>query len=866
MALIKWTGTQNGLWSNASNWGTTGVPQTGDDVQLIAGNNPSVTVTYTTGTLFLDSLVTSGDTLSITAGTLGTSNGYSFGGGLLLSGGELRLVAGNYGDNFTANVNETGGDLILLGGAAAQYGTFSETGGTLTVSRGEFFDNDQGTFTGLVSGNGRLVLDAPVSNNQPETITLASGFAATIGALEVAAIVALDTSLTYAKSFTLDEAGTVDLNGNTLTLSGTAGLDGDITNGGVVHAAGSGHLNGLLLDNGVLMSMSGTYNQTGAIFLGDAGTGTLSIANKGDLRLTNNGTIYATSGSGLVNDGTLVKVGGGQVNGESVIEGNFSNASTATVDIAVGTLDFRGPSNGFTSTLTGTFAGPGTLSFDAGNYLISNTSSLALDVSRLLLTNSANITLTAALNYGGNWDQTGGTLVVGSPGQAPGSLTLTGETAFDGGLLKGTGTVLTSGLVNLGSNVDLEGNLQFTFDGPVSQTSNMDLGLENDSIVIATVAAGNDWDVKGGASIFGFNGQIDNAGTFAVVNGAGTSVVQSDVVSTGTLAVDSGDLFLSGVGKLGGVVTGGATLDISGAYQFASGLKLSVGTVVLDYANELGEVQATLDGNLSYADNWSQEGGTVSLQGYTLTLSGVTSLETGAIEGPGLVSSTGSAVLGSVGFSLLQGAQLELSGNTTQTGNVTLTAGSSAPTLTIGAGGTYTMDAGADIGGPNNSIAGTVVVDGTLIAQGVGINPNPANIIAAAVVDNGKIQLSYGEMQFLSSLTGTGSVTLSNGATLDLLGSTTITNTITFGSGGGILDLGTPADYVGAISGFATGDMVELNGFDFSAGMSLTTNGNTVTITEASGQSTTLTFSTAQTLSQLTLGEGPHGWLSLVHL
>ncbi len=865
MALINWTGTQNGLWSNASNWGTTGVPQTGDDVQIIAGNNPSVTVTYTTGTLFLNSLVTSGDTLSVTGGTLGTANGYAFGGGLLLSAGELRLVAGYKGDNFTSNVAESGGTLMLLGGAEAQFGTFSETAGTLTVSNGQFLDQDQGSFTGLVTGNGRLVLDAPVINNQPQTITLGSGFAATVGALEVQALVALDETLSYAKSFTLDQTGTVDLNGNTLTLSGTAGLDGVITNGGVVNATGSGHLNGLLLDNGVLMSMSGTYNQTGAIFLGSAATGTLSIGNKGDLRLTNNGTLFATSGSELLNDGTLAKVGGGSVNGESVIEGNFSNASTATVDVAVGTLDFRGPSNGFTNTLMGTFIGAGTVSFDAGNYLISNTSSLALDVSRLLLTGSANITLTTALTYGGNWDQTGGTLVVGTPGQSAGSLTLTGETAFDGGLLKGTGTVLTSGLVNLGSNVDLEGNLQFTFDGAVSQTSNMDLALENDSIVIASVAAGNSWDVKGGASIFGFNGEIENAGTFAVVNGGGVSVVQSDVVSTGTLAVDSGDLYLSGVGNLGGSVTGGAILDISGAYQFASGLKLSVGTVVLDDANQSGEVQATLDGNLAYANNWTQEGGTLSLQGNTLTLSGVTSLETGAIEGPGLVSSSGQAVLGQT-FSLLQGAQLALSGNTIQTGNVTLTAGSSAPTLTIGAGGTYTMDAGADIGGPNNSIAGTVVVDGTLVAAGVGINPAPANIIAAAVVDNGKIQLSYGEMQFLSSLTGTGSVTLSNGATLDLLGSTTITNTITFGSGGGILDLGTPADYIGAIAGFASGDMVELNGFNFSAGISLTAAGDTVKITEASGQSATLTFSTAQTLSQLTLGEGPHGWLSLVHL
>jgi hypothetical protein len=39
-----------------------------------------------------------------------------------------------------------------------------------------------------------------------------------------------------------------------------------------------------------------------------------------------------------------------------------------------------------------------------------------------------------------------------------------------------------------------------------------------------------------------------------------------------------------------------------------------------------------------------------------------------------------------------------------------------------------------------------------------------------------------------------------------------------------------------------------------------------VTLSEQSGQSATLTFNAAQTPSQLTLGEGPHGGLALIHL
>jgi hypothetical protein len=863
MAIVNWVGTLSANWSTGSDWSTGAPPQTGDEVFI--ETNSTLTVTYNTGTLFLDSIYTSVATLDITAGTLGVSNGGTFVGALELGGGELRLAPGTGADSFGGNVSQTGGTMLVLGGAIASGGTFSETGGTLAIGNGVFTDQDQGTFTSLITGDGRLLFDAPVIDGQQTTITLGSGFASGINGLEIVSLVALDSSLTFANNFALDASGTVDLDGNTLKLTGNAGLDGTITDGGTVDASGTGHLNGLLLDNGVDLSLTGTYNESGAVTLGSAGSGTLSIGTSGVLRLINNSIIAASSGGDLMNDGVLAKVGGGSTSGESIIEGDFTNASTGTIDIARGILDFRGPSNGFTNTLAGTITGPGTVSFDAGDYLIDNSNHLALNVSRLLLTGSATMTLTTALSYAGDWDQISGTLVVGSPGQVAGSLTLTGETAFDGGLLKGTGTVLATGAVNLGDNVDLEGNLQFTFDGPVSQTSTISLGLDADAITIASIAKGNSWDLKGDASIIGFNAQIDNAGTFAMVSGAGTSIVQSGLINTGTLAADSGALVLSGVGTLGGSVVGSAVLDISGAYEFASGLSLSVGTVILDAPNQADEIQASLAGNLTFANNWAQEGGTVSLLGNTLTLHGVTSLQAGAIEGPGELLTTGAAVLGN-GFSLLQGAEVMFDGNTQQTGNVTLTGGSEAPTLTVGTDGTYTMMGQTALGGPNGSIVGTVVVDGTFVASGVGENPSPSNVIAAALVDNGKIALSYGEMQFLSSLTGTGSITLSNGATLQLLGSTSVTNAITFGSGGGILDLGTPSDYTGKIIDFATGDMVELGGFTFSAGISTTILGDTVTLTEESGQSATLTFSSAQTLSQLTLGEGPHGNLALIHL
>jgi hypothetical protein len=195
---------------------------------------------------------------------------------------------------------------------------------------------------------------------------------------------------------------------------------------------------------------------------------------------------------------------------------------------------------------------------------------------------------------------------------------------------------------------------------------------------------------------------------------------------------------------------------------------------------------------------------------------------------------------------------------------VVLTGGSSAPELTIGAGATYTMENGLSIGGAYNSVVGTLIVGGTLVASGPG-----TSTIAAAIIDSGKINVSHGQMTFLGPLSGTGAITLTAGGILNLDSSQTTSNGVTFGAGGGSLYLEYPTDYAGKIGGFASGDSVELNGFSYTDGTNVATftvSGNDVTITGPNGGSSlTLTFSTAQTGS-LMLGVGSHGGLALIHM
>jgi fibronectin-binding autotransporter adhesin len=853
MASVSWTATTSGSWNNATNWSNGVGPQNGDDV-TINPSGSSITVTYGTGTLNLDSLVTgAGDTLDVTGGQLATQgNGYRIGGDLIIGGGTLRLVGGgNQGNTIGADLTQTGGTLAFVNDAVLQGGILKQSAGTMSIAHGVLLDQDAGTIGGTISGAGEF----QISNNG--TTVLASGAVISTGALVVAqGTLFLQEKLTYANRFSL--AGTLDLNGNVVTLSGHDALDGDV-NSGTLNLTGSGHLNQLTLENGAFLNIASTINQTGDIQLGgNTGTGTLNIAAGAALRITGNSGINQGSNAGiLINKGTLEKIGGGGIAGQTQIHDAIT--STGTIDAAVGTINFVGPNSGAQSTITGAITGAGTVEFSNGSTTLGGTkTSLTVDSHRLILsggTSSTNITLASALNYAGNWEQTGGLLLLQN------DLTLTGIAAFDGGELKGTATITDTGPLTLGNGVQLEGNLSFLLNGPVDQTGAVNFGDISDSVDQATLSAGNIWALEGSASINGAFGTITNQGTFVKETGAQNANVASQILNTGTMLVDSGTLSLSGLGTLGGTVGGPGVLDISGQFAFASGLALSVGEFILDQQNSAGQV--SLASNLTFANVYAQEGGTLALNGHTLTLSGVTSLDTGAILGSGEVVVAGQAVINNV--ALAQGCQVQFNGATEQIGNVTLTGGSTAPTLSIGGHGIYTIENGLSIGGANGSVLGTVAVAGTLVASGAG-----TTTLAATVQDGGVIAISHGQMQFLGPLTGGGIVSLSAGGMLALDTNAATSTGVTFGAGGGLLDLQNPGGYGGTIGGFASGDSVELNGFAFSTNGTLaaiSASGDTVTITEpGSGPSVTLTFSSAQSIGSLTLGLGPHGGLALIHI
>ena len=768
MASVNWTASTGGTWNTPGSWSNNADPQTGDDVSINTPNS-SITVTYTTGSLNLDSLYTgSNDTLDVTGGTLATQgNGYKLYGALDISGGTMRLVGSTFGNGLGGlignNLTQSGGTLHFVNDSTIQNGIFAQSAGTMVIDHGALNDQDAtGTIGGAISGAGEFILSGG------GTTALAAGAGIATGAFSIqnGTTLFLEEKLSYARQFSL--SGTLDLNGNTVSLAGHDTLQGDI-NGGSVTLSGTGHIGGLTLENGATLDITSTINQTANLQLGgNTGTGTISVAAGATLRVTGNDAVSQGNSAGLlVNAGTIIKTGGGLVAGAMVISDALT--STGTITAAVGMIDFNGPGNGVESTITGTLQGAGSLAFTNGDYILGGAAGLALDSHRLEFTgntSSTNVTIASALSYGGIWEQSGGLLLFEN------NLTLSGTTDFAGGELKGTATITDSGPLALGNGMQLEGNLTFILNGNVDQTGGVNFGDISDSVDQATLTAGHTWDLEGSSSINGAFGTITNLGTFVKENGASNDQVSSNLFNTGAILVESGTLSLSGNGTLAGTVGGAGVLDVSGQFAFANGLALSVGELILD--SQGNDVQATLGGNLAFANIYAQEGGTLALANNTLTLSGTTSLDGGAILGSGELLVTGQAVIGN--FTLAEGGDMQFNAATEQDGNLLLTSGSTAPTLSIGPKGVYTLDNGAAIGGSNNSIVGTVSVAGTLLAGGAS-----TGTIAASIVDTGTIQISHGQMAFLGPLTGKGEVLLTAGGTLDLANNFATSTGITFG-------------------------------------------------------------------------------------
>ncbi|WP_245409162.1 autotransporter outer membrane beta-barrel domain-containing protein [Shinella sp. WSJ-2] len=591
-----------------------------------------------------------------------------------------------------------------------------------------------GSILGDVTNNGILAF------NRADSVTF-DGVISGNGAVEKAGLGT--TILTAGNSYTggtTITAGTLQLgDGNT-----TGSILGDVANNGILAFNRSDNVifSGLISGNGGI-EQAGTGKTTLTADNTSAGNttiarGTLQLGNGGTTgsvagNVTNNGTLIFDRSNTLVFDGVIS--GGGTMvkNGAGVLELTANNSYLGATAVNSGTLLVNGDQSAATGLTTvnsgATLGGSGTL---GGDVTIADGAVLAPGNSPGTLTINGDLSLAsgATLNY-----QFGEAGVVG--GALNDLVNVGGDLILDGTLnvSVSSGGTFGSGIYRVfnydGTLTDngLElGTMPFGSDTILQTAVNHQVNLINTAGLDLSFWDGgaglkNDGTINGGDGVWHVGGADDNwteatgtinapyeNGSFAVFAGAsGTVTVDNSdgavkvagmQFATDGYAVTGDALTLVGpqatvrVGD--GTATGAgytATIDadLTGTSQL---VKTDLGTLVLRGTNTYtggtaingGTVQIASDANLGAATGGlSFDGGTLNTtaditSGRNVDLAGAGTFRTGA----GTTATLTGSVSG-VGSLIKDGAgNLVISGNATQTGGTTITAG----TLQVGNGAT----------------------------------------------------------------------------------------------------------------------------------------------------------------------------------
>jgi hypothetical protein len=617
----------------------------------------------------------------------------------------------------------------------------------------------------------------------------------------------------------------------TVKITGAASFTGGPfeTGTGTTLVTGATSVTGILqLDGGRVFENQGTLTlSANALYLGYNPGGTIlggaTLQNDAGatLDITSDINIAKEMGAtAFVNAGTLQKTG---TTGTSYISTTFTN--TGTVSVAAGTLELDGggssTADAFTIAAGATLAIGGSLNvFTFTSGTIGGAGTFVQNFSQI--SGSLTIAGTAMLgggsdpnNFYGPAEQTGaGTTLL------QGTTTINGLLDLDGGhVLENQGMVTwTNGLIGVGFNPNLT-----TLGGGI---------IQND--------ASGTFDIASDGTIFKGSGTdgFTNAGLLEKTVTTGLTTIKVNFTNTGTVSVQTGTLEFDGGGSLAAsavTVAAGATLAIGG-----------------------GNDVFTINGGLGSTGTFAQTGGTLS---GNLTINGAaalggTSYYAAAEEvGNGTTLLKGTTTIG--GYLDLDGGHvLENKGNLTWTnGQIVLGNNPNAATLGDGtilndAGATFSIQTDFELFGDTGTT--NFENDGTLtksVTTGISeIGPDFTNtgtvsvmtgtlIFARAVEDLGSISVAAGAALTLNGdLTGGGGITVNGAGTLTLAGAVASSEAITLTGQGATLNLGDPTDVETTITGFTTGDTIDLTALDLGkvAGYQLLS-GNVLEIDETGG-------------------------------
>nr|WP_245284210.1 FecR domain-containing protein [Bradyrhizobium sp. WSM2254] len=855
-----------GFWKDAANWETGTVPTINDDVIVITdqlhGLTPSYPVTIDSAAyaksvtmndfggpppkvIVQSSLTIAGalnmgaDSILTTAATGTMSVGGKaeiLGTSVLTNAGYLTLAGG--GDFASGTKITNSGTIELSGGTLKSLATIHNAGGTLKADAGTTLVVDTATVDGgTVTILGTLELDGTsliengaLNNSGTVNVKGTAEFAhesvsnTSTGTIKVLAngwlTVDQGSSVTNAGHITVDASGKLTVNGATISGAGpvigndggddeggpvlNAGIRGTgvITGNGEIDLTGNAVLSDGILNNNAAFKISGSGNALSNESVTNAGT--IEVLANGALAIDQGSTVDNSSGNVIVDanaaltlddvtlSGGAIKGGGTiDVTGASRIDGGATLSVTAVTADAALTLDGV--------TVSGTD--------------ITDNSSIELD-NTVKLKDGARIQGTSAASKGAITNN--GTLeIAGAATLLNDVLTNTSHVIKidDGQTLTLSGTEISGGTINnfsgaQGGTIDVTGNSRIDGNatlnkGTVTVENGITLTLDDATIAAATIGNGGTVKVDAskkltlaGATLTGgalsVSGTLDSSGATTITDAAITNNSLIEAVG-GLLTLTT--ITTATIANAGTLQANGAELDIDHEAVTNTGTLAAIngGTLKLismTVTNDTGAVSVASGSTLDLVGAVI-DGGTLTIAG-TLESTGTSAINNADITNTGTITVTGGtltidpSVLHAITnhnlIEVVNGGALKL---------ITATVANADGTISIdGASKLYLSDVSINGGSLSNS--------GNL--YGV----SGLNTISAAVTNTGAIEVQAGTLNLSGGLSGTGSLIIDNGATLELAGATAQTITFAGGIDMLLLDKVVGQSFTGTIAGQST--------------------------------------------------------------
>ena len=710
------------------------------------------------------------------------------------------------GDSGTGSLTISNGGQLATSGGSSYIGYSAGSSGTVSVSgtnstwtmQSSLYVGNSGTGSLMISNGGQLATSGSselyVGNFGSGSLTVSGG-----GYLVTARTGAPSASIGEQSgalgSVTIQGPGSIWSNSGSLYVgnSGTGSLM--ISNGGSMsngNSAGNSAFIGYRAGSSGTVTVDGqnsTWNNNSTLYVGDSGTGSLTISNAGSVSCTAAYIAAANGSSGGIS-----------------IKGSGSTLNASQINIG-----------GQSATIIG---GPGSLTISSGGHASSNGT---LNLWR----NDSSVTVNNGSLSVGGLNGTTGSIYISDGGNGP-ALTInsTGTNTFSGIIAdssSGPGSLLKTG------------NGTQTLGGANTYTGGT-------SILGGTLQLGAAGALPSGTIVT----QANNAtSTFALNNYAQTIGGLNGGYSGGSVTLGTANLTINDLASSaysgviignGGLIIGGsssAVFTLAGNNSYLGGTTIDAGTLIAAVNNALGHGGVTIAG-----------GGVLQIDSGVSTGSGALSIA-GVGAGNGALVSTGTSTFGS-NINLTGNATIaSLSGDFTLNGSINKT----GVILTFGGPGTTTVN--GQITGTTAQFNSDVVVSGgTVVFNNSGNNYfGPTTIAGGGSGVNGTNNaLPTNTIVTVGSADNTGGTYDLHGFQQTVAGiqdsGTNTTRVITDTVGGAVLTVNnaTPDTYNGLLTGYlglsaqGTAPLTLTNGGNTYSGG--TTVGGLVVVTNTTGSAT----------------------------